>query len=329
MRIGLVGYYGWGNFGDELFSVALRAQLPDVKFVYLHEYVSHPYFGEEFEKRLDSVDAVLIGGGDLLIPWARSGLYWDERLLRKPVFVYGVGVPTWGGYRAEIVNFYRRFLNHPNVKLVSVRDPESAEWVARHLKRSDVTWRPDIVCSLNVNVFRNRDANADATAGLSARYLGYGHAVDEASQGLRRISEMLSRKYQRSTAIVLATGLTAVDDEGQYERLALPLEMSRGNSEIDLVSCVANLSLFVSMKFHGCVVGLMAGVPTVSIGFGDKFTNFYRMLGLEELVSSTSDPDIESRIGVASTLTLPAEKIHSIRNEATKGILDLRQHLQC
>ena len=100
LRVGLVGYYGWGNYGDEFFKDVLETELKDCRFRVLHD------LGPKGELILDNlkaniaeVDVIMIGGGDLVIPLPLSMLYWRPEFLAKPVVIYGVGVPKWGGYK--------------------------------------------------------------------------------------------------------------------------------------------------------------------------------------------------------------------------------------
>src|SRR4028118_1926988 len=95
-KVGLVGYFGWGNFGDELFIETHRQYLSrhyDLEVV--HDLLTEPYFTRPIEEVVEKYDAFLIGGGDLLNPARVSNLYWRMEYLQKPVFVMGLGVPTY------------------------------------------------------------------------------------------------------------------------------------------------------------------------------------------------------------------------------------------
>lgn len=65
---------------------------------------------------------IMIGGGDLVIPWQKSELYWRTEYLQRPTFLFGVGVPAWGGHRADVVQATSDFMQHPNVRRVVARD---------------------------------------------------------------------------------------------------------------------------------------------------------------------------------------------------------------
>ena len=87
-RIGMVGYFGWGNFGDELFLKVHRQHLEDkYDLQVVHDLQQEPYHSRPLAEVVDEYDGFLIGGGDLLNPLRVSGLYWQMEYLKKPVIV--------------------------------------------------------------------------------------------------------------------------------------------------------------------------------------------------------------------------------------------------
>jgi polysaccharide pyruvyl transferase WcaK-like protein len=134
-RIGLVGYFGWGNYGDELFLRVWNKELARVgRPEVVHQLTRAPYFTDPPKRVAKRYDAFVIGGGDLVVPWNFSRLYWRPEWLTKPVYVAGVGVPTWGEPKDSVIQDLRRFLQHPNVRYISARDPESASQRTSHRK---------------------------------------------------------------------------------------------------------------------------------------------------------------------------------------------------
>lgn len=65
MHIAASGYYGMGNFGDDLFLHTLRQVF--------HDHHVYPW-----NSRLDprQTDAFIIGGGDLITPYSFSPYYF-------------------------------------------------------------------------------------------------------------------------------------------------------------------------------------------------------------------------------------------------------------
>lgn len=132
IKVGLVGFFGWGNFGDELFVKVFEQWLgDDYELKILNDLTCKPYFTRPVQEVVSEVDAIIIGGGDLIIPWSVSDLYWKSEYLEKPVFIVGVGVPTWRQKNIDVIKKYKNFLMHSNVKFINVRDKESANWIKK------------------------------------------------------------------------------------------------------------------------------------------------------------------------------------------------------
>jgi polysaccharide pyruvyl transferase WcaK-like protein len=126
INIGLVGYFGWGNFGDELFLEAHREFLSErFNLEVVHDQLVQPYFTGAALKRLNTYDGFLIGGGDLINPNAISSLYWRKEYLEKPVFIHGVGCPNLKVKKSNALSYYSEFFSSESVKYICLRDIES------------------------------------------------------------------------------------------------------------------------------------------------------------------------------------------------------------
>lgn len=320
-RVGLIGYYGFGNYGDELFRHVLNAELKscDVSIGYRHNSdgtINYDTLGRDIATK----DVLLIGGGDLVIPYALSHLYWREEYLARPVVIYGVGVPKWGGYDADVVFKMREFFQHPSVHRVVARDLESREWIETHLKPSvQVEAAPDIVCSYN-------------PPDVTPEPKSFGIVLRHQSAGLNRDSvKMIVSTAQefgfRNKVIVLGTGSTKRDD------LATVLDLDLGHvdiilrdSEESLTKELLKCSRVASMKFHGCVVAMANGVPSLALSSANKFKNFYEEVGRPEWVSGLGADGLESKLREvlgASDFEFPT----SIRNDAQKSLGELDRYL--
>jgi hypothetical protein len=120
LKIGVVGYYGHGNFGDEWMLVSMRALAPQFEFV--------PIIWREskWEFPPTDLDALIIGGGNILIPIpAVASSYFNPIFLEmnKPIIVWGVDFCLTQGYLYEGLEAINSFLAHPNVLGVWLRSP--------------------------------------------------------------------------------------------------------------------------------------------------------------------------------------------------------------
>jgi len=134
MKIGLVGYYGFGNFGDEWMLETMRLLAPQIEFTPFY------YRGDGLWKISNDVDAILIGGGNILIPLpAVSKSYFNPIFLEmgKPIIVWGVDFYLTGGYFYEGIEAINQFLIHPNVLGIWLRSPFDYS-ISQYLLRSEI-----------------------------------------------------------------------------------------------------------------------------------------------------------------------------------------------
>jgi len=322
LKVGLVGYYGWGNYGDEFFKAVLEQELPELEFRVLHDVGPGGALDvSNIEENIASVDVIMIGGGDLVIPYALSSLYWREVFLRKPIVVYGVGVPRWGGYNQDVVMHMRRFMQHPAVKRVTARDQEGAEWISTHLQPTvPVTCEPDIVCAYQHRYVVPRDR----AFGLVLRYQG----TDLNSAAVRQLLDQVRGRGYHPRVLMLATGKTLSDDLQPLQKLDLGDVdvIIRSNLEAltdELLAC----DRVASMKFHGCVVAMSHNVPCMALSQANKFKNFYQELGRLDWLSSLGDAEMPAKLD--SLLDAPNYAFpQQMREAARMGLRVLQQSLE-
>lgn len=319
-KIGVVGYYGWGNYGDELFLDVYRQFLAPHELIVLPEITRHPFFRGSVKDRVDEVDAILIGGGDLIIPWSLSGLYWKPEYLAKPVFVFGVGVPTWGGHKEEIVQRMAQFLGNDQVKSVTLRDPESRDWVARHIGCADkLSWSPDPVCSLKLEEPSKRYRKPVFSLVLRAHQNIQPHHVQS-------ICDWAGARGFHVRQLVLGTGATGKDDFAEASNHPfVPGEIVLRDSISGLTAELLQSDMIASMKFHGCVVGCMAGIPTIALSKADKFRSFYRLLGQDGLAPIMAPDLIEVADRIADGFD--SSRAEDIQAQSAAGLEALREHM--
>jgi hypothetical protein len=151
-RVGLVGFFEWGNYGDELFVEVYREHLGShvgVKPVF--DQIRRPYTTSPLGRVVSRNDALVIGGGDIVIPWTADAPYWADEFLTRPVFIAGVGVPTWRPPTKPGLQRLKRFFRHPSVRFINARDVETQQWLEHNLEpRVPVILSPDLVCALTL-----------------------------------------------------------------------------------------------------------------------------------------------------------------------------------
>ncbi|SDU86172.1 polysaccharide pyruvyl transferase family protein [Jiangella alkaliphila] len=298
-RIGLVGFFGWGNYGDELFLRLWMQRLqaagePSV----VHQITKSPYFIDPVATVAESYDAFVIGGGDLVIPWSISDLYWRKEWLTRPVYIAGVGVPTWGGRKDHIVNRLRAFFQHPNVRYISARDPESAAWITENLEPSvPVTWAPDLVFALDLPA-----VSAPAGQPILGVVTRHRKGGPDNYESVASACERAERLGYRIRQIVLGTGPVGEADAAAAGAFDWPGKELVVSEDLDVLTrAIGECGGLLSMKFHGTVVAVAYGVPSLVLSPTDKSRNLYRMIGQERLLSHLNADNLQDKIAELKT----------------------------
>lgn len=306
MKIGLIGFFGWGNFGDELFIEAHKAFLSDLGTpVVINDLQKKPYFTRPIDEIVEEYDCFVIGGGDLVIPWSVSELYWKAQYLSKPVFIVGIGVPTWGGYKKEMVIKYREFFGSDSIKLTIARDPESTQWINKHVQpKKEAVFYPDLVCALDMPSVNKGDEKVFGVV-LRARR-GGGDDFTTVRAACERAKEL-----GYTVRHIVLGGMST----GQAD-LAVAKDFARDDEDIfysedvfEQCKAIGRCSALASMKFHGTVVATMYGIPSFILSATDKSRNFARMIERPDLISSFADAQLDRK------LSLNPAPIHSAVRE--------------
>ncbi|MCL2465652.1 MAG: polysaccharide pyruvyl transferase family protein [Micrococcales bacterium] len=323
-KVGLVGFFGWGNFGDELFLQAWNDQIGRTyECGLVHDMLEQPYFSRPTREVAQEYDAFLIGGGDLITPNKISPLYWNSSWLTKPVCIASVGVPTWIKSRSsDVINRMSQFFRHENVRLIWARDAESADWIVENLHpRSCVRVHPDMVFSMDLPP---RWHYARPTVGVAVRHRR-GHR-DDFSAVERACGQLVNAGYD-IVKIVLATGEVGDRDEAVASSLSISGEILRSESLPELVSKIGGMSAIISMKFHGTVVATAYGVPAVALGGTSKSKNLLRRIDRSEMLSSLDDDRMYEKLTAGMMLPVPSIVTDYLKSSAREGMDAVRDRI--
>lgn len=298
LRLGIAGFFGHGNYGDELFLSVFKEYFGrDYDLTVLPDLPVKPYFSRPIEEMVADVDGILLGGGDLVRPWGTDERYFTKEYLKKPVFALGLGVPLRTGSMTEIekphiVRRYQGFFNHPSVKFIGVRDEESRRWMEKHVAplTAPLVSAPDIVCALTlpeVNVI-----GSDKILGIVTRLRPDRDEPDDYSN-LRQLGITLQSRGWKVRHIILGTGVVGWRDLSNAQELDIPGKAIVYSQDLDDLSrSIGECTAMVSMKFHGSVVSTMYGVPSIVLIPTSKNRSFMRRIGRDDLLSRFDAPDL-------------------------------------
>jgi polysaccharide pyruvyl transferase WcaK-like protein len=316
-RAGLVGFYGWGNYGDELFLEALTSSLGptvDIRPLIAPPWVRIP----TLRRGVLASDLVIIGAGDLLRPWEMTR-YWRPILLRRPVFVAGLGIPTWGGTAPDVVDALRRFFGHGNLRGIAARDESSAAWIRDNLHpKVPVRVTPDLVCSLDLPAVQ-RPADPPIF-GVAVRQRD---TPDDLTQ-VRRLCEKAVSMGYRLRRIILATGQVREQDIEATASLGFEHTELISSDDLNQISrAIGECTVMATMKFHGLVVATMYGVTPIAMMPTAKARNFIEDIGRPELLTQFAAEDLPDHL-VPDMRPIAQEVRDRLRNGAAEYLRDLR-----
>ncbi|CAG9622822.1 polysaccharide pyruvyl transferase family protein [Sutcliffiella rhizosphaerae] len=280
MKIGVGGYYGQGNFGDELF-------LETFKQVF-HKYTVYPIISHI---DMSASDAIIVGGGDLIIPYSYNNYYFPNTLTEHKTWIYGIGIvdfyppDTWP---AEEVDKYREVIKHSNG--LYVRDENSVKH-AEYMQLNDIIKQvPDIAFSYaqpNYPIIKNPNKKTIGICSFSYEEF----PIDKLA---RILSSLPETEYALSLIAVVDTRNIYSD----YETcVALKNKILGLNPKADITikkyqyldvtySCIQSLDYLVSFKLHPSLVAIRNLVPTFCLSKLSKVKSLMKSFYLEEYFCS-------------------------------------------
>ncbi len=315
-RIGVLGYYGTRNLGDEAVLQgllrALESAAPGSRFVV---YATDPasvaphsalevrrvrvYNFAAMLRAVREIDALVIGGGGVLHDHSLAApsryLLWAAaaRLRGRRVMLAAVGVgPVRTIIGAAQIRAVARLAD-----MVSVRDESSLKW----LRRIGVKKEAEILADPALLVCADPVERATAGAGpavfalrkwppLRSAYEGLAHRLAEAADAVVR---------ELDTRAVLMPFHSQRDDEfcavvqGMMKRAERASVVPRPASPQDAIEQLARARVVVSMRLHGLMLAAGTGVPLVAVACDEKLASFMAAIGQEEscLPLDTVEPD--------------------------------------
>lgn len=286
-RIGLVGCFGWGNFGDELFFRQWSTQLKSFDTFRANDLLEKPYFSRSAKLVAAEADVLVIGGGDLIRTESISSLYWNRAWTQRPLIVSGVGVAEESGVdRPDVIPRLRDFFHSADLLSLSARDPISQDWIVRHLEPPvPVRVVPDLAFAVE-GVRRCGDIERQQSipvVGLALNKL----CTDSDTLLANALIDAHLKGEIHLRILALAFGHQLVLERAILDKLSLRRPIEVFDTVEDMIRAISELDLLYSAKFHGLVVAARMGIPSRSLSSTSKAKNLAKLCSLVELVSDT------------------------------------------
>lgn len=325
-RVGLTGSFGRGNYGDELYIENYKYWLGG--WADLHLLTGLPmasYLREFGDSRVDLMDSVVLGGGDLLCPY-RTKVDRDfihPSYLRRPLHVAGIGVERNKDDKdPDVVEKWRKFLKNSNVKSLSTRDEGSKSWIEENIQPSvNVESHPDLVCALPLPSVKR--PNGRPILGLVTRHIKHPKEYVLMAEVARRYAE----RGWHVRHIIGGVGGHGQKDFENAKLLEVPEKETFFSQNLDDISrSLGECSLVLSMKLHTTLVATMYGVPTISVNPVVKAREFMKSIGRESLVVRPTDEKLLSIVD-GELPEVPMDKVERLRKDASSHMEVLSQRV--
>jgi polysaccharide pyruvyl transferase WcaK-like protein len=236
--------------------------------------------------------------------------------------VIGVGVPTWRPAKPHVVAALGDFLRHRNVRSITARDEESAAWISEHLRpRVEVASSADLVFAMPLPA-----AERTAEPPILGMVVRWREGGDDYT-AVRALAARGRDLGYRLRTIVLATGAVRARDEQALDELGLvDVERVASDDLEELTRAIGECTMLASHKFHGTVVAVSYGIPSISMSTTDKNRNLLSRLGRPDLLCAFDDPTLPERLARP-----PAPIDLAVREEmarqATASLAELRDRI--
>ncbi|WIA10882.1 hypothetical protein OEZ85_011048 [Tetradesmus obliquus] len=263
-----------GNLGDELYPMVLRR-------VFGANLECH--CTDDLESVPAGIDAIIVGGGDVVNPWFMDKVARLISTFTGPVYLLSVGIP-YGGSDLR----YLRMFDH-----VFVRTAADLRVASSVLPASDVTYYRDMAWSLprapRTSAPHHRAGAPRVALALAQPYFA-NNAFAEAMK--LELVQLVTCLAQTSTVVMLLpfnTRLAARDECDIYinqeicQRVGLGNVVSVEDESIKdpeaMLSLFGTLDLLVAMRLHSIIFALMQRLPFVCMYTTQKVCNVLQDFG--------------------------------------------------
>jgi hypothetical protein len=263
--IGVIGYYGFGNLGDNLLLQNLR------EFLKPHRVVPVPIglpLASETARRLNIFDFVILGGGELFQgspppPFGRFHEWADD--LTVPFGALGLGVTSVESDCRQAVG---RLIDRS--RFFVVRDEESGDL----LDHPKVHVAPDLSFFRPLQIHERRSGEGEVVCGVNLR------------PGRRKTNDWL-KAVSGLKVQIRAAPFSMHPELGDQDVL---LELDPFCRDLFPIERFGSINFMIATAFHAVVLAIQTATPVIAINYSPKVRRLMEAAGLGSYVLEWEEP---------------------------------------
>jgi len=298
MKIGIIGWYGHNNYGDERMLYCIKTFFSEHNFFTLGNW-------EDVESKMDEFnkcDYIFIGGGGIIYRKMDYQLSLVKRF-KRPFSLIGVSVEGYHRDMSEFMGFVK-----DRAEFILVRDKQSKKYFNNHYK---VIVGPDLTFLYPFELSKETKQN---TCGFNLRDWYYWKAawrgwydnvmvcLNKKHTQLKKfypfpkwepskVVDIVKKNFDQVLPVPLYFGSEARNDKdlllSYFEKTPTSFDPSSYN----------DIRFLIGMRYHSLVFAIQYGIPFISLSYQPKNISLLTDLDLKMLsVDIFKSRDLEQKI---------------------------------
>lgn len=285
MKIGLIGWYGHLNYGDERMLYCIKRYFSNCNFFITHGWDD----AKNNIKELNKCDYILIGGGGLILRNISRKANFISKI-KKPFGFIGVSIEDKHKSMEPFFDIIKQ-----KAEFILVRDNQSKKYLNHHYK---VIIGPDLTFLYPFKVIQN--VIKEDVCGTNLRYWHYwkGTYLGQYYNVMRYLDKKFP-SFKRLYPFAKWESDKTINIIKEKFNLVLPIpfyfELNTKNDKVTLskyfnnIPSNFNIDLYkrirylIGMRYHSIVFATQCGIPFISLSYQPKNKNFCTDMSLDSL----------------------------------------------
>lgn len=298
MKIAILGYYGYNNYGDDLMLYSIIKQLKNcnncevvvfckksgLKFLDDFHFVKKVIFTEKsivknvtkYVREISSCKYVFWGGGTCFSNEDGVSIRYFllAKLLFKKIGFLGIGIGNVTGYNKIKTSF---ILNISN--FITIRDNESYKLIKKIVFHNKTKLAVDLTYLLDLND-ENIKSDSSSYNLVSLHNLQNFFSEEAIKKRRYNLVKAIKERFEKDYKKIIVLPLCNEDyNENtllykELLRLNLDVELSFSNTYIERTNLIINADFFYSERLHGFILAYFCKTKCFPLQYSPKFNYF-------------------------------------------------------